>query len=46
MQCVLRSPILLPGWSLMSRPTLAIFYVIVLFWMFLGMNIIADIFMG
>ena len=30
----------------MSRPALAIVYLLWLIWMFLGMNIIADIFMG
>lgn len=30
----------------MSRPALAIIYLLWLCWMFLGMNIIADIFMG
>lgn len=38
--------IFLPGISTLSRPTLAIVYLLWLIWMFLGMNIIADIFMG
>jgi len=38
--------ILLPGITTLSRLTLAIMYLFWLFWMFLGMNIIADIFMG
>ena len=38
-------PILPPGFTTLSRPTLAIVYLLFLFWMFLGMNIIADIFM-
>ena len=42
---VLCSDLLLPGWSLQSRATLGIFYCLLLFWMFLGMNIIADVFM-
>ena len=29
----------------MSRPALAIMYLVFLLWMFLGMNIIADVFM-
>ena len=36
---------LLPGITTLSRPFLAIMYLVSLFWMFLGMNIIADIFM-
>ena len=37
---------LLPGISTMPRAMLAIMYCVSLFWMFLGMNIIADIFMA
>jgi hypothetical protein len=37
--------VLLPGITTLSRPFLAILYLITLGWMFLGMNIIADIFM-
>lgn len=37
--------LLLPGITTLSRPLLAIMYVLTLFWMFLGMNIIADVFM-
>lgn len=37
--------ILVPGVTVLSRPFLAVVYMLVLFWMFLGMNIVADIFM-
>lgn len=37
--------VLLPGMTTQSRATLAIVYCLALFWMFLGMNIIADVFM-
>ena len=36
---------LLPGITTMSRPFLAILYLMFLIWMFMGMNIIADVFM-
>jgi len=34
-----------PGTSLMGKTTLGIFYLIFLFWLFLGISVIADIFM-
>ena len=34
-----------PGTSLMTKRTLGIFYFIFLFWLFLGISVIADIFM-
>ena len=37
--------VLVPGVTVLSRGFLAIVYMLVLFWMFLGMNIVADIFM-
>ena len=36
----------MPGLTTLSRPVLAILYLLFLFWMFLGMNIIADVFMN
>jgi len=38
--------VLLPGITTLSPAFLAILYCVTLFWMFLGMNIIADVFMG
>lgn len=38
--------VFLPGITTMSRGFLAVMYFLWLLWMFLGMNIIADIFMG
>jgi len=38
--------VFLPGITTLSRPFLAVMYFFWLLWMFLGMNIIADIFMG
>ena len=35
----------IPGTSLMNNTVLGIFYFIFLFWLFLGISIIADIFM-
>jgi hypothetical protein len=37
--------VLLPGITTLSRPFLAVMYTLTLMWMFLGMNIIADVFM-
>jgi len=37
--------IFVPAVTVLSKPFLATVYMLVLFWFFLGMNIIADIFM-
>jgi len=37
--------VFLPGITTLSRPVLAVMYLLWLLWMFLGMNIIADMFM-
>ena len=43
--CVSELPIIVPGTSLMNEAFLGIVYLLVLFWFFLGIAIVADIFM-
>ena len=40
-----QSSLLIPGMSLISRPVLCVFYLLWLFYLFLGIDVIAGIFM-
>jgi solute carrier family 8 (sodium/calcium exchanger) len=40
------SPILIPGFSALSRPLLGVIYFLTLCWLFLGINTISDVFMA